>query len=175
MKTKLTLVFAILLFAAEFLSGQSTPDDQKSGTQWSIFWNGSYDISRPNFNGSKFAILGLGISAEKIYKSGVGIQSKLSYRHWNDLDRTMVPLYVGPSYTMVSDKKSKLLLITGLGPAGIIGNDYASVFFAYEVGLERQMNIGRAGQFIAGLAFSQGMAFHPDHFEFLDFTVGWQF
>ena len=165
----------LILLCWTSLQAQSEIASPKTNTEWSLFWNGSLDLNSERFNSNKFTAVGFETKIHRVFENGLGIEAKFSYRSWSDSQRRLVPLLVGPSYTILSAEKINLLIRSGIGPELIIGNDYASIFLGYEIGPEFRYKIGQGSSVFFGIAFAQAMAAHPDHFEYLDLTVGWQF
>lgn len=173
---KVTFVCFLIIFGIhDHVSSQVTQVDKSTDVNWSIFWNGSLTLQSDVFNRKKLTLAGLGTSARKVFSSGIGIESKLSYRNWSDFDMTVVPLLLGPSYTISSTSKSTFLVRTGVGPELILGNDYASVFAGFEIGPELQIKMNSGSAMVFGFDLAQAMSFHPNSFEYLDVYVGWQF
>ena len=142
MKNQLAIAFLVLAFTFTSPDSLSAQENENEDTQWSLFWSGSLDLGSDIFNRSKFTALGVGIKANRTFNNGLGLEAKLSYRNWSDLKRTVVPFFVGPTYTLASNDKTNLLIRAGVGPEAILGNDYSSVFFGYELGPELQIKVG---------------------------------
>jgi hypothetical protein len=168
------LCFLALLLQQNLIS-QDTGQNKSSNVNWTVFWNGSINLEEDVFNKNKLTLNGFGAKMQKSYNSGIGIETKLSFRSWSDFDRTVIPFTIGPSYIISSDNKMKLLVRSGLGPELLIGNDYASIFAGFDIGPELHINLGRKQALVLGFAFAQAMSFHPDSFEYLDIYLGWRF
>lgn len=173
---KLNIIFSLLLLLIHLnLSSQASEQNRKTDVNWIAFWNGSLLLESDNLNRSKLTINGFGAKMQKVYNSGLGIELKSSFRSWNDFDRTVIPLTIGPSYTISSSNKMRFIIRTGVGPELILGNDYASIFAGFDIGPEIHMNIGNRHALVFGLTFAQAMSFHSGSFEYLDFYLGWRF
>ena len=176
MKKLLTISLFLTIWMHGELFCQADHMDIRSGTKWSVFWNGTLDFKSDNFERSQFTMVGFGTNVRYIFPSGIGIEARFSYRHWRGYNqRTVVPLMIGLNYTISASDKTSFLIRSGIGPEGVIGNDYSSFFAGFEIGPELQIKIGSKHFLNFGTAFAQGMSFHPDHFEYLDIYAGFQF
>ena len=175
MKKCVVLVFLLSVWIHNDVKGQGFNEDNSKAITWSIFWNGSLNLESDVFNKNQWTFIGLGAYARRVYDSGIGVDVKLSYRNWKDFDRTMIPLFVGPSYTISSTGNTKLVFRAGAGPELIIGNDYSGFFGGFDVGPEVSFGIASGKAVVIGVALAQAMSFHPDSFEYLDVYAGIQF
>lgn len=170
------ITFSLLsIWINQSLISQVSEPEIMSDVTWTVFWNGSLNLETSVVNRNRFTLNGFGAKMQKVYSSGLGIEAKFSFRSWSDLDNTVIPLTIGPSYTISSSKNMTFLVRSGVGPELIIGNDYSSVFAGFDIGPEVHVSIGQRHALVLGVAFAQAMSFHPNHFEYLDIYVGWRF
>lgn len=100
------------------------------------------------------------------------VEMNVSFRNWSERDKLFVPITLGPSYDIELSEKLSLVPYVGFGPAAVVGNDYSSIFASFNTGARFKLQLKNNKHFIYGVNFGQGMAFHPDSFEFLDLFVG---
>ncbi|MBT8231717.1 MAG: hypothetical protein HKO66_09810 [Saprospiraceae bacterium] len=171
---KILFLFFICLFHNCDLKAQQNEIEYRLETKWSVFWNSSYRLESNVLNKNKFTAKGIGIKLLKELSPSTGIEIKLSYRNWSDFRETIIPLTIGPSFTFFSNQNNAFMLRGGVGPHGILGNDYAGFFAGFEIGPEAHLKLGNNALIIA-LALAQSSSFHPSSFEYLDMNLGIRF
>lgn len=186
MKTALKLsslylfIFLLTSFPLSHLDAQANQEHSQiqkdnSGFYWGIYLLRSIHLETALENNSRWSGFGLGIDIGHQFRSGLGLGARLNYRNWDNFDKTLIPLSFGPTYRFPSNSKMTFFLFGGIGPAAVIGNDYASVFASLDLGMRLEWDIGNHKKFFIGSDFGQGMSFHPDHFEYVDLSIGMQF
>ena len=174
-----TLFFVLLfipkLALAQLSNSNATEYKDDIGWSWGFYTLESAHLESTFKASDRWSGLGLGLDIGYQFKSRLGIAGRLSYRNWDDFDKTHIPLTIGPSYHFPSSTKLSFSIYGGLGPTLIWGNDYGSVFATSEVGLRLERTILQNKKIFLGTSFGQGMSFHPDHFEYLDVSLGIRF
>jgi len=102
----------------------------------------------------------------------LGIQLKGGILQWDEMNLLTIPILAGVEYVVTRTDRNALAVYANAGPSGLIGKDYASIFATAEAGL--QYGAVRNG-FVIRCAWAENLAFHPSHFAFLKFGVGWTF
>lgn len=170
----LIFLFIPFLSNAQFNNSNSS-QNINAGWTWGIYPLKSVLLNETSQSNDAWSEFGLGVDIRYLINSHLGIESRLSYRVWNDFDRTHLPLTIGPYYQFSFTAKTSFSIFGGIGPSGILGNDYAGVFAAFETGIRVEQRILNNKKLFLGSSYGQGMSFHPDHFEYLDIFIGIQF
>ena len=174
------LLFFILLFIpklafAQLSNSNATQYKDDIGWNWGFYTLKSAHLESTFKASDRWSGFGLGLDVGYQFKSRLGIANRLSYRNWDIFDTTHIPWTIGPSYHFPSSSNLSFSIYGGFGPALIWGNDYASVFATSEIGLRLERTIFQNKKIFLGASFGQGMSFHPDHFEYLDISLGVRF
>ncbi len=173
-------LLGLLLSSSMVVFAQLTPTNYSNQANNSGFSLGIYTLKsihlESTFQSSdRWSGFGMGLDLTYQFKSGFGVATRLSYRNWDIFDKSNIPLTIGPIYRFPSTSKLVVSIYGGLGPALIWGNDYASIFANSEIGVRLERNVFNNKKLFLGTSFAQGMSFHPDHFEYLEVSIGIRF
>ncbi len=119
--------------------------------------------------------IGIGVETQLWRRQKLGAFMSLDYRQWDEYDIRILPLHVGPSYRVPLSSHSLLIASIGAGPQALVGNDFGAVFASAVARVELDIQLGEAFSMMIGAAYTEAMAFHPDHFRYLDLFVGLRF
>lgn len=174
-----TLFFVLLclpkLALAQLSNSNATHHKDDIGWSWGIYTLKSAHLESTFRANDRWSGFGFGLDVGYQFKSRLGIASRLSYRNWDVFDTTHIPWTIGPSYRFLSSSNFSFSIYGGFGPTLIWGNDYGSLFATSEIGLRLERTILQNKKIFLGTSFGQGMSFHPDHFEYLDVSLGIRF
>lgn len=116
--------------------------------------------------------LGISYSGVKRLKPSYGVLITSGYLRWKDSDMTSVNANLGAFIRMIDWGSADLLAYGTAGAALVVGNDYGSIFGIVESGIQflpKQKSVS------AALSWKQTLAFHPDHFSYVNASVGYIF
>ncbi|NNF20326.1 MAG: hypothetical protein HKN67_00150 [Saprospiraceae bacterium] len=161
------LILAVCLLFSSQLFSQA---EQGRKLSHEILLTGSY-----KFSTEEFGVPGIAYELGYRINDLVAIEMQTGYRNWSDERNRVFPVQFGPSFYIIDNGKWETLAQFSAGPALIVGNDYASIFGHFELGLKFvKINPNNSG-LLFGLSFSQGMAFHPDNFSYINIKAGYRF
>lgn len=160
----------ILVFCLFFTVQSYSQFDPDKRFTHELILTGSY-----KFSTEEFGVPGISYELGCRLNDLVAIEMQTGYRNWKDEDNRVFPLQFGPALYLIDNGKWKTLAQFAAGTAVIIGNDYGSFFGHFEIGLKILKTNPNNSGLLFGLSFSQGMAFHPDHFSYINAKAGYRF
>jgi len=165
------VVFLLLLCIPFSIYSQS--DNSSNKMSWSLYAIKAFELSDDEETKGIWSSFGAGVEASYHWDSAIGISGNLSYRKWPNTG--YLPFTIGPAYQLSFSPGTKLSMQLTVGPAGILGIDYAGVFASCQFGLRLRQMILQSQSLFFGANIGQGMSFHPDHFEYWEILVGFTF
>jgi len=170
----LLCLFIPIILGAQ-LSNSAVSNNKYEGWSWGVFTVKSSLLESTSQREGTWSGFGIGLDARYQFKSRLGIAGRLSYRNWGIRKTTYIPLTIGPSYQLPISSKTFISVFGGVGPTGLLGNDYAGIFAAGELGVRIEQKILENKKLFLGASFGQGMSQHPDHFEYFEIILGVHF
>lgn len=171
---RIILSITIAFFLVHGVFCQSNMDDDRSN--WAIFWQGAIELNKDReFDERELTGIGFGVEYMFEISKRLELAMDLSYLRWNDRRETFIPLRLGFRYNMTPNSETIFSIQAKAGAYGVIGNDYSGFFGGYEVGPMVSFPVMTKSRILVKLSFEQSTAFHPDHFEYIKLSLGWQF
>lgn len=174
MALRIYLSLFLLLFICNIGYAQTQEVESERKTRWSFYILNSAHLETLNgTDNDTWSKIGIGTELKFQINSNIGINTRLSYRAWDQFgfDKRVLPLSLGPSYRFGSKSAVGVELSAGAGPTLIVGNDYASIFGSFDVGVGVFIPVWSNKELFIKSAFAQGMSFNSP-FNYLDFCIG---
>ena len=165
---KVTYLFTIVAFLLICVVGNSQSNGSTDKWSHGIRIDKAYRFA----NNGEWSQLGISYTGVKRIDSSYGFLVTSGYLRWKDSDMTSVNANLGAYYRLVVLGAADLVAFGSGGAVAVVGNDYGSIFAIVESGIQflpMQKSIS------AALSWKQSLAFHPDHFSYLNASVGYMF
>ena len=167
-----TLLRISILVLFTYVSSQAQSDMPKGDQKFSsvVYITETYDneFRRWTIPGLMYE---LGYHASK----NLDFDLRFGFMNWGGYNnRLMIPLEVGPSYTLNSNDLLRVSILANIGPSIIVGNDYGSLFAIGNTGIDLTRHAQNGHNLSFQVTLGQGMLFHPDHFSFTKIGIGYK-
>ena len=124
---------------------------------------------------SEFSQLGGQYKLDYQFSKKVGLQLALNGHRWSKMDLLAVAAQLGPTFQLIQFNQSRIALYATAGPELLVGNDYAGFFGRTAIGIQVSPDSTKRKGIDFGLGWGQSMTFHPGHFSWIRFFVGYRF
>lgn len=172
-KVFVILIFGLIALPHVGLTQVESESIPHSGGSWNAFLLMS--LQYDNDRNDRRSDIGGGLQYDHRYNGDFGWAASLSYRNWQDLRISLLPLHVGPQYFLGLSPKTTSSLNLGIGPVAVLGNDFAGFGASAAANVDFHFTFSKDVNFLIGIGYGGAWLWHPSQFGYLDIRGGVRF
>lgn len=165
------IVYPFCIVAFLLLSFDVDAQESKETKKWmhSIQLDEGYRISE----GGEWSRPGVNYTAWYRISPSFGIVSRTGFLIFEEADLRVFYTTIGVHVRALSLSKGDLLLVGTAGTSATVGNDFGAFFGMLGAGLQYLPFKSKSVNFALG--WYQNTAFHPDHWSYINASIGYSF